>query len=88
MNIAVIGAGYVGLVTAAGLASVGHRVRVGEADEARLTMLQAGGIPLHEADLDRIVAEAIDNGLLSFHGDNSAAVDDATVVLIALPTPP
>jgi UDPglucose 6-dehydrogenase len=88
MNIAVIGAGYVGLVTAAGLASVGHTVRVGEADEARLTMLQAGEVPLHEADLDRIMAETIDNGLLSFYGDNSEAVSNAAVVLIALPTPP
>jgi UDPglucose 6-dehydrogenase len=88
MNIAVIGAGYVGLVTAAGLASVGHNVRVGEANEARLTMLQAGEVPLHEADLDRIVAETIDNGLLSFYGDNSKAVSNAAVVLIALPTPP
>src|SRR5680860_741837 len=56
MNIAVIGAGYVGLVTAAGLASLGNRVKVGEADPARLAELQAGGVPLHEAGLAEAVS--------------------------------
>lgn len=88
MQVAVIGAGYVGLVTGAGLAALGHRVRIGEIDEARVRMLNQGDIPLHEADLHRVVAEGISRQLLTFHNDNSEAIDDADVVLLALPTPP
>ncbi len=88
MDIAVIGAGYVGLVTGTGLAAVGHRVRMGEADDRKLQELNSGGVPLHEAGLDSIMAEAVADGLLTFHGDNGEAVRGAAVVLIALPTPP
>ncbi len=87
MEIAVIGAGYVGLVSAAGLASVGHRVRVGEIDVDKVSKLRAGSIPLYESGLDRVVAEAVDNGLLTFHEQNGEAVSDAGVVILALPTP-
>lgn len=88
MNIAVIGAGYVGLVTGAGLAALGHRVRIGEADPERLAQLQAGGVPLHEAGLGPILSKTVGSGLLTFHADNNEAVADARVVMIALPTPP
>lgn len=88
MNIAVIGAGYVGLVTGAGLAALGHRVRIGEADPERLALLQAGGVPLHEDGLGTILSETVGSGLLTFHADNNEAVADARVVIIALPTPP
>ncbi|MDP8959467.1 MAG: UDP-glucose/GDP-mannose dehydrogenase family protein [Actinomycetota bacterium] len=87
MLIAVIGAGYVGLVTAAGLASLGHRVRVGEADPQRLEMLEQGEIPFFEPDLGRLVAEGTASGLLTFQGDNREAVDGAEVLFVALPTP-
>jgi len=87
MNVAVIGAGYVGLVSAAGLASLGHRVRVGEADRKKLDALRVGTIPIHEAGLGDLVTQGIDRGLLTFHSDNSEAVEDAEVILIALPTP-
>ncbi|MGH9168632.1 MAG: UDP-glucose 6-dehydrogenase, partial [Acidimicrobiia bacterium] len=88
MQLAVLGAGYVGLVTAAGLASLGHRVRVGEADPQRLEMLEGGEIPFFEPDLDRLVAEGVASDLLSFHGDNARAVEGAEAVFVALPTPP
>ena len=88
MNTAVIGAGYVGLVQASGLAALGHRVRVGERDERRIGMLAAGEVPIFEPDLDRLVSEGLANGLLSFHQSNLEAVEDAEVVFIALPTPP
>lgn len=88
MKVAVIGAGYVGLVTGAGLTALGHRVRIGEADPERLTVLSEGTVPFFEADLDRLVSEGIADGLLSFHGDNHEAVEDAEVVMVALPTPP
>jgi UDPglucose 6-dehydrogenase len=87
MDIGIIGAGYVGLVTAAGLAATGNHVRVGEADTRKLKQLQAGEVPIYEADLERIVTESMENGLLEFVGDNLEAVSDARVVLLALPTP-
>lgn len=88
MDISVIGAGYVGLVTAAGLTALGHRVRVGEADRARLSILRAGGVPLHEAGLTQLLTDTMTSGLLTFHGDNNEAVAGVRVVIIALPTPP
>ena len=60
-NVAVIGAGYVGLVTAAGLASLGHRVRVGEADPQRLAALVAGELPIYEEGL----ADLLQDNLLA-----------------------
>ena len=88
MKVAVIGAGYVGLVTGTGLAYLGHTVRMGEADPEKLKMLTAGQVPFYEAGLDRMLSEGIENKLLSFHSDNKEAVDGARVVFIALPTPP
>ncbi len=88
MNTAVIGAGYVGLVHAAGLAALGHRVRVGERDPGRLEMLAAGEVPIFEPDLDRLISEGMSNSLLTFHSSNLDAVDGAEIVFIALPTPP
>ena len=52
LRTAVIGAGYVGLVQAAGLARLGHRVRVGEKDRERLRRLRSGGVPCYEPGLD------------------------------------
>jgi UDPglucose 6-dehydrogenase len=88
MNIAVIGAGYVGLVTATGLASLGHRVLIGEVDSEKVSVLNGSGVPLHEEDLDEILRKTIGSGHLTFHIDNNEAVSDAEIVMIALPTPP
>lgn len=88
MQTAVIGAGYVGLVQAAGLAALGHRVRVGERSPERLAQLEAGEVPIYEPDLDRLIAEGTATGLLSFHGSNLEAVRGARVVFVAVPTPP
>ncbi len=87
MEVAVIGAGYVGLVQAAGLASLGHRVRVGENNPERLQMLLTGKLPIFEPGLDRVVAEGLSNGLLSFDPSNENVVESAEVVFIAVPTP-
>lgn len=85
--VAVIGAGYVGLTTAAGFASVGHRVRVGEADPGRLTALRSGEIPIVEPGLAGLVAEGVASGRLSFHADNAEAAAGAEAVFVAVPTP-
>ena len=88
MNIAVIGAGYVGLVTGAGLAPPGHTVRIGAADPEKVATLSEGGTPFFESELDRPVSEGMAAGLLTFHADNHDAGEDAQVVIIALPTSP
>lgn len=87
MDVAVIGAGYVGLVQAAGLASLGHRVRVGENNLGKLELLRAGQSPIFEPDLERIIAEGLVSGLLEFDESNSEAVEGAEVVFVAVPTP-
>ncbi|MFQ5968617.1 MAG: UDP-glucose dehydrogenase family protein, partial [Acidimicrobiia bacterium] len=84
---AVIGAGHVGLVTGAGLATLGHSVRVGEASAERVRQLQGGYVPIFEPDLDRLVRDGLEAGSLSFHASNAEAVDGADVVFIAVPTP-
>lgn len=87
MQVAVIGAGYVGLVQAAGLASLGHTIRLGERSAARLEMLDAGEVPFFEPGLERLLASGMANGSLSFHSDNLEAIRGAEIVFIALPTP-
>jgi len=88
MNVSVIGAGYVGIVQAAGLAHLGHRVALADADAGRIARLRAGEIPIFEPGLVELVERAVSRGLLEFHTDNLAAVADARVVFLTLPTPP
>lgn len=87
MDIAIIGAGYVGLVTGTGLASLGHRVRLGEANRDRVAMLQGGGVPIYEEGLPELLAETVERGLLTFHSSNIEAAAGAGFVFLALPTP-
>jgi len=65
-RVAVIGAGYVGLPTAATLAHFGHHVVLAERDPSRLSALRSGRMPIVEAGLDELVAEAVAAGNLSF----------------------
>lgn len=88
MEVAVIGAGYVGLVTGAGLASLGHRVRLGETSAERVAALKAGEVPIFEEGLGVLIAEGRESGRLSFHTDNLEAADGAEFVFLCLPTPP
>jgi UDPglucose 6-dehydrogenase len=87
MDIAIIGAGYVGLVTGAGLASLGHRVRLGEANPERVELLRNGGVPIFEVGLPELLSGAVEKGLLSFHTSNGEAVAGASLIFLALPTP-
>jgi len=88
MNIAVIGAGYVGLVTAAGLASLKHTVSIGEANSARVTALEAGQVPIFEAGLADLLRKGRSEDRISFHTSNRQAVSGADLVFLCLPTPP
>ena len=87
MEVAVIGAGYVGLVTASGLAHLGHTVRLGEANAERVSLLEAGEVPIFEHGLPELLAKAIDRGTISFHTSNSDAAVGADLVFLCLPTP-
>lgn len=87
MNIAIIGAGYVGLVTAGGLANLGHSVRLGEADPGRVSMLQSGEVPIYEQGLPDLLSRAGERDLISYHTSNVEAAADADMIFLCLPTP-
>jgi len=87
MQVAIIGAGYVGLVTAGGLANLGHTIRLGEANHERVAQLKAGEIPIYEQGLPDLFARAIERDLLTFHSSNVNAAAEARLVFLALPTP-
>jgi UDPglucose 6-dehydrogenase len=88
MDVAVVGAGYVGLVTAACLAELGNRVLCVESNPARLAMLHAGEMPIYEEGLGELVARNVANERLSFTHDLPCAVDRAEVVFLCVGTPP
>ncbi len=83
-SLTVVGAGYVGLVSAVGLAGLGHSVRLVETGEARLRMLQAGRIPIHEAGLQEAFDAAIAAGRLEVMG---AIAPNPGMLLICVGTP-
>jgi UDPglucose 6-dehydrogenase len=87
MRIAMIGGGYVGLVSAACFAEFGTDVTVMEVDAGKLAALQAGQMPIYEPGLDKLVAENTAAGRLAFTGDLATAVRDAEAVFIAVGTP-
>ena len=82
-----IGGGYVGLVSGACFADLGLEVAVVEVDPAKLAALAEGRIPIYEPGLDRLVAENVAAGRLSFGNDLAAAVAGAEAVFIAVGTP-
>src|SRR4051812_16630116 len=82
-----IGGGYVGLVSGACFADLGVEVAVVETDPAKLTALKEGRIPIYEPGLDRLVADNVAAGRLSFGADLAAAVSGVEAVFIAVGTP-
>jgi UDPglucose 6-dehydrogenase len=87
VRIAMIGGGYVGLVSAACFAEFGVEVAVVEANPERLAQLLNGGIPIYEPGLEALVANNVRAGRLTFGDDLPAAVDGAEAVFIAVGTP-
>ncbi len=87
MDVAIIGAGYVGLVTGAGLANLGHQVRIGEANVDRVAMLERGEVPIFEQGLPDLIGRAVERETISFHTSNLDAVDGVDMVFLCLPTP-
>ena len=86
-NVGVVGAGYVGLVTGACLAHVGHRVVCADRDEGRVTELGEGWIPIYEPGLEELVADGYRRGRLYFSTDLPEVVGGAHVMFIAVDTP-
>jgi len=88
MDISIIGSGYVGLVTGACFADVGHHVICVDNDSEKVRQLQAGEIPIYEPGLQEIVHRNVSAQRLHFTGNIQEAVERSQVIFIAVPTPP
>jgi UDPglucose 6-dehydrogenase len=87
MKIAMIGAGYVGLVSGACFSDFGHDVVCVDLDQAKIDALHSGMIPIFEPGLETLVKTNVDAGRLSFSANLATAVADADAVFIAVGTP-
>jgi len=88
VDIAVIGTGYVGLVTGAGLADFGNDVICVDVDVRKIEALNAGQIPIYEPGLDKLVSKNANEGRLKFTTDLPGAIRAARAIFIAVGTPP
>ena len=88
MNIAVIGTGYVGLVTGSVFADLGNDVICVDKIKDRIDQLIGGNIPFYEPGLEEMVKRNIEEGRLSFTTDLPSAVQKGDVIFIAVGTPP
>jgi len=87
MNITIIGAGYVGLVTGVCLAEFGHRVVCVDKDEDKIIRLRQGEIPIYEPGLEALVSKNVADGRLVFTDQLEGEVENAQAVFIAVGTP-
>jgi len=88
MKIAVIGTGYVGLVTGACFAETGNNVICMDIDTAKIKKLQKGIVPIYEPGLEELVKKNLDAGRLKFTTDLEYAVKNSEIIFLCLPTPP
>lgn len=86
-RVAIIGSGYVGLVTGAIFADRGHDVVCSDNNKARVNQLNSGSSPIFEPGLDALLATGRGSGRISFVADNCRAADRAEFVFLCLPTP-
>lgn len=87
MKVAVVGAGYVGLVSGACLSQTGNDVTIADVDVGRIAMLEAGEMPLYEPGLEELIARNREAGRLAFTTDVKAAGARAEVAFLAVGTP-
>jgi len=88
MNIAVVGTGYVGLVSGTCFAETGNHVTCVDIDERKVKMMQDGIIPIYEPGLETLFERNTKQGRLEFTTDLAAGIKDAEIIFLALPTPP
>jgi UDPglucose 6-dehydrogenase len=87
MNITMIGTGFIGLVTGAGFANVGHSVVCYDVDEQKINQLIKGHLPIYEPGLEEMVKHNVDKGRLCFSSYLEQAVSQADVIFITVGTP-
>ena len=87
MNVAVIGTGYVGLVSGVGFAETGNAVICADVDASKIERLKRNEIPIYEPGLEPMVQRNQDEGRLSFTTDVGAAVEESDIIFIAVGTP-
>lgn len=88
MNITIVGSGYVGLVTGACFADMGHRIICIDNDQNKIDMLNSGKIPIWEPGLDNLIERNREAERISFSMDLKHAVNESEVIFIAVGTPP
>ena len=88
MKIAVVGTGYVGLVTGTCFSELGNHVTCVDIDDSKVQKLKSGKIPIYEPGLDVLFDRNVKAGRLEFTTNLSEGVKDAKVIFLALPTPP
>ena len=86
-HIAIIGTGYVGLVSGSGISDFGHKVICADIDEEKIKVLQTGKIPIYEPGLDELVERNTKAERLSFSTDVGKTIRDSEVIFIAVSTP-
>jgi UDPglucose 6-dehydrogenase len=87
MKIVIIGTGYVGLVTGACFAEMGHKVTCLDIDSQKIKLLRQGKLPFYEPGLSEVVTRGVQSGRLFFTDSYSEGIDGARVCFLALPTP-
>lgn len=88
MNIAIVGTGYVGLVSGTCFAEMGNHVTCVDVDQKKIDRLHAGEVPIYEPGLDELVKRNVEYGRLKFTTDLTSVIDDVDVVFSAVGTPP
>jgi UDPglucose 6-dehydrogenase len=88
LRISVIGCGYVGLITGACLAEIGHDVSCTDNDDSKIQILRAGKLPIYEPHLDALIEKNAREGRLHFVANPGEAVRESDVVFICVGTPP
>lgn len=88
MNIAVVGTGYVGLVSGSCFAEMGTHVTCVDIDRQKIDNLNKGIVPIYEPELDKLVLKNMHDGRLSFSNSLESCIDSADIVFIAVGTPP
>lgn len=88
MNIAVVGTGYVGLVTGTCLAETGNTVTCVDINKEKVKKMQDGVVPIYEPHLDVLFHRNIEAGRLKFTTNLNEAIENAKIIFLALPTPP